>query len=125
MSSPTSVSSSYNTLVDYNATDQPDRDFGLIYEELDEMRQGQPVRKRRKRVIGRAKLRAQILQRSNIIITTLSGAGSKAFIEAASRRLDNSRRDSEFDAVIIDEACVASEPETLSELFLYMLCMYF
>ena len=86
-------------------------------------RQGQPVRKKRKRVIGRAKLRAKILQRSNIVITTLSGAGSKAFIEAASRR-ENSRRDSEFDAVIIDEACVASEPETLSELFFYMYTCY-
>ena len=87
-------------------------------------RQGQPVRKKRKRVIGRAKLRALILNRSNIVITTLSGAGSKAFIEATSRRSDNSRRDSEFDAVIIDEACVASEPETLSELFFYMYTCY-
>ncbi len=45
------------------------------------------------------------------MVTTLSGAGSKAFIDAACR--EPIRNDSEFDAVIIDEACVASESETL------------
>lgn len=70
-----------------------------------------PRRKRRKRIVGRGAKRKEIIAESSIVVTTLSGAGSKAFIDAACR--DPSRNDSEFDAVIIDEACVASESETL------------
>lgn len=68
-------------------------------------------RKRRKRIVGRGSKRKEIISESSVVVTTLSGAGSKAFIDAACR--DPTRNDSEFDAVIIDEACVASEPETL------------
>ena len=68
-------------------------------------------KKKRKRIIGHGKLRSQILASCNVVITTLSGAGSKAFIEAVCR--DPTRNDSEFDAVVIDEACQASEPESL------------
>jgi len=74
-------------------------------------KQAHPKRKRRKRVVGRGTKRKEIIAESSVVVTTLSGAGSKAFIDAACR--DNTRNDSEFDAVIIDEACVASESETL------------
>lgn len=70
-----------------------------------------PSRKKRRKIVGRAKVRSQILGGCNVVITTLSGAGSKAFIDAVCR--DPTRNDSEFDAVIIDEACQASEPESL------------
>jgi len=68
-------------------------------------------RKKRKRVVGSAKLRQDILSGCNVVVTTLSGAGSKGFIDAVCR--DHTKNDSEFDAVIIDEACQASEPESL------------
>lgn len=67
--------------------------------------------KKRRRVIGHGRIRSQILASCNVVVTTLSGAGSKAFIDAVCR--DPTRNDSEFDAVIIDEACQASEPESL------------
>ena len=67
-------------------------------------------RKRRK-IMGRGRLRSQILGRCNVVLATLSGAGSKGFIDAVCR--DPTRNDSEFDAVIVDEACQASEPESL------------
>ena len=70
-----------------------------------------PQKKRRKRIVGRGAKRKEIISESSVVVTTLSGAGSKAFIDAACR--DPTRNDSEFDAVIIDEACVASESETL------------
>mmetsp|Transcript_9191 Transcript_9191/g.18473 ORF Transcript_9191/g.18473 Transcript_9191/m.18473 type:complete len:378 (-) Transcript_9191:262-1395(-) len=70
-----------------------------------------PRRKKRKRIVGRGAKRKEIIAESSVVVTTLSGAGSKAFIDAACR--DPTRNDSEFDAVIIDEACVASESETL------------
>lgn len=70
-----------------------------------------PKRKRRKRIVGRGTKRKEIIAESSVVVTTLSGAGSKAFIDAACR--DPTRNDSEFDAVVIDEACVASESETL------------
>ena len=70
-----------------------------------------PQRKKRRKVVGRAKIRSQVLGSCSVVITTLSGAGSKAFIDAVCR--DPTRNDSEFDAVIIDEACQASEPESL------------
>lgn len=76
-----------------------------------EGKKGPPQRKRRKRIVGRGAKRKEIIAESSIVVTTLSGAGSKAFIDAACR--DPTRNDSEFDAVIIDEACVASESETL------------
>ncbi|KAL7442955.1 hypothetical protein ACHAXH_008443 [Discostella pseudostelligera] len=70
-----------------------------------------PQRKKRRKIVGRAKVRSQVLASCSVVITTLSGAGSKAFIDAVCR--DPTRNDSEFDAVIIDEACQASEPESL------------
>lgn len=70
-----------------------------------------PKRRKRRKIVGRAKLRSQILGGSSVVVATLSGAGSKAFIDAVCR--DPTRNDSEFDAVIIDEACQASEPESL------------
>ncbi|KAL7542964.1 hypothetical protein ACHAXR_012270 [Thalassiosira sp. AJA248-18] len=70
-----------------------------------------PKRKKRRKCVGRAKLRSQILGSCSVVVTTLSGAGSKAFIDAVCR--DPTRNDSEFDAVIIDEACQASEAESL------------
>jgi hypothetical protein len=76
-----------------------------------EGKQAPPKRKRRKRIVGRGTKRKEIIAESSVVVTTLSGAGSKAFIDAACR--DPTRNDSEFDAVIIDEACVASESETL------------
>lgn len=68
-------------------------------------------RKKRRKIVGRAYLRSQILGTCSVVVTTLSGAGSKAFIDGVCR--DPTRNDSEFDAVIIDEACQASEPESL------------
>lgn len=68
-------------------------------------------RKKRRRIVSRASVKSQILGSCSVILTTLSGAGSKAFIDAVCR--DPTRNDSEFDAVIIDEACQASEPESL------------
>ena len=68
-------------------------------------------RKKRRRIVGKAQLRSEILGACNVVITTLSGAGSKAFIDAVCR--DPTCNESEFDAVIIDEACQASEPESL------------
>jgi len=76
-----------------------------------EGKQVPPRRKKRKRIVGRGAKRKEIIAESSVVVTTLSGAGSKAFIDAACR--DPTRNDSEFDAVIIDEACVASESETL------------
>lgn len=76
-----------------------------------EGRQAPQKRKRRKRIVGRGTKRKEIIGESCVVVTTLSGAGSKAFIDAACR--DPTRNDCEFDAVIIDEACVASESETL------------
>ncbi len=70
-----------------------------------------PKPKKRRKIVGRAKVRSQILSNCSVVITTLSGAGSKAFIDAVCR--DPKRNDSEFDAVVIDEACQASEPESL------------
>lgn len=54
--------------------------------------------------------REKILTQCHVVCTTLSGAGSKAFIEAASRE---DFPQSEFDAVIIDEACQGSEMSCL------------
>merc|ERR1711935_226297 len=61
---------------------------------------------------SRATLRSEILGSSSIVFATLSGAGSKAFIEAAWRDPDKSES-SEFDAIIIDEACQISESQAL------------
>ena len=48
----------------------------------------------------------------DIVCTTVSGAGSKALIEA-SHHGENKSKTSEFDVVIIDEACQASEQASL------------
>lgn len=54
--------------------------------------------------------RQNILCNCDVVCCTLSGAGSKAFAEAVAR---DEFPHSEFDTVIIDEACQASEPSTL------------
>lgn len=54
----------------------------------------------------------KVIMESDIVCTTVNGAGSKALIEA-SYRGDGSGKSSEFDVVIIDEACQASEHATL------------
>lgn len=56
--------------------------------------------------------RQKILSRSHVVCCTLSGAGSRTFIEACAR---DDFPEQEFDVVIIDEACQAS----VSELFCY------
>ncbi len=57
-------------------------------------------KKKRKRYRGAAQLRSEILSSCNVVLATLSGAGSKAFIEAVCRK-DN-KVNSEFRAVILD-----------------------
>ncbi len=54
--------------------------------------------------------RQKVLHDCHIVCCTLSGAGSKAFAEAVAR---DDYPYSEFDTVIIDEACQASEPSSL------------
>ena len=41
-----------------------------------------PKRKKRRKIVGRAKLRSQILGSSSVVVATLSGAGSKDLIDA-------------------------------------------
>jgi len=106
----------YEINVDRRASDDEDQEFEYNYEEQNHGQCWSPEKqkhnhKKRRRIVGRAAHRLQILRNCNVIITTLSGAGSKAFIDAVCR--DPTRNDSEFDAVIIDEACQASEAETL------------
>jgi len=64
------------------------------------------AQQRHSRFINYAMERQKKLSRCHVICTTLSGAGSKAFAEAVSR---DDFPQSEFDAVIIDEACQGSE----------------
>jgi len=52
-----------------------------------------------------------LLSHSDVVCATLSGLGSKGFIDAVSR--DDNNLASEFDAVIIDEACQATEASCL------------
>ena len=54
-----------------------------------------PKRKRRRKIVGRSTLRSRILGNSSVVVSTLSGAGSKAFVDAVCR--DPTRNDSEFD----------------------------
>lgn len=61
---------------------------------------------RHSRFINYSVERQKKLSECHIICTTLSGAGSKAFADAVSR---DEFPQSEFDAVIIDEACQGSE----------------
>ena len=61
---------------------------------------------RHSRFINYSVERRKKLSGCHVICTTLSGAGSKAFAEAVSR---DEFPQSEFDAVIIDEACQGSE----------------
>ena len=70
---------------------------------------------RRNRNISYSRERRIILESCHVVCTTLNSAGSKAFIEAVSRPVSSSNNNvvSEFDAVIIDEACQASESATL------------
>lgn len=99
----------YEINVDRKASDGiQDFEWG---EEEEREDNAKPQRKKRRKIVGRAKLRSQILGNCSVVITTLSGAGSKAFIDAVCR--DPTRNDSEFDAIVIDEACQASEPESL------------
>lgn len=73
--------------------------------------EGMRKKKRRKRFRGGARQRSEILSSCSIVLTTLSGAGSKAFIDAVCRC--ENKTNSEFRAVIIDEACQSSESESL------------
>jgi hypothetical protein len=105
----------YEVNVDRRASDGT-QDFEYDDQERNEIQSWSPEiqkhnRKKRRKIVGRAFLRSQILGNCSVVVTTLSGAGSKAFIDAVCR--DPTRNDSEFDAVIIDEACQASEPESL------------
>lgn len=52
-----------------------------------------------------------LLSNCDVVCATLSGLGSKGFIDAVSR--DENNLTSEFDAVIIDEACQATEASCL------------
>ncbi len=65
---------------------------------------------RNSRHINFGEERQKILSKCHVVCTTLSGAGSKAFIDAVAR---DDFPDSEFDAIIIDEACQGSEVSTL------------
>lgn len=53
--------------------------------------------------------RREILFGADVVVSTLSGAGSQALLEVAIRSLN----DFKFDAVIIDEAAQAAEPSAL------------
>lgn len=105
----------YEINVDRRASDGT-QDFEYDDQERNKVQSWSPEiqkhnRKKRRKIVGRAFLRSQILGNCSVVVATLSGAGSKAFIDAVCR--DPTRNDSEFDAVIIDEACQASEPESL------------
>ena len=65
---------------------------------------------RSSRSINSSTERQKRLSECHVICTTLSGAGSKSFTEAVSR---DAFPLSEFDAVIIDEACQGSEMASL------------
>ncbi len=65
---------------------------------------------RKSRYINFNDERQKILSHCHVVCSTLSGAGSKAFIESVSR---DEFPHSEFDAVIIDEACQGSEMSCL------------
>lgn len=95
-----------NEMKDFEYEEEEERNEVLCWSSPDKQ---QHKRKKRRRIVGKAKLRSEILGACNVVITTLSGAGSKAFIDAVCR--DPTCNESEFDAVIIDEACQASEPE--------------
>jgi senataxin len=66
--------------------------------------------KRNSRFINYNLERQRILSQTHVVCCTLSGAGSKAFVDAVSR---DEFPHSEFDAVIIDEACQGSEASCL------------
>ena len=53
----------------------------------------------------------KLLSDCDVVCATLSGLGSKGFIDAVSK--DESNTGSEFDAIIIDEACQATEAACL------------
>jgi hypothetical protein len=72
--------------------------------------EGMRKKKRRKRFRGGARQRSEILSSCSIVLATLSGAGSKAFIDAVCRC--ENKTNSEFRAVIIDESCQSSESES-------------
>ena len=91
-------------------TDESDDDYNWD-EFLSPPPDARRKKKRRRRFRGGRLLRKELLSSCNIVLATLSGAGSKAFIEAVSRH--ENKTNSEFRAVIIDEACQSSEPESL------------
>jgi len=61
--------------------------------------------KRKRGAVTSTLERQRILSRSHVVCCTLSGAGSRAFIDACAR---DDYPEQEFDVVIIDEACQAS-----------------
>jgi len=111
---PTILSDMENFLYEINVdtkANQAIKDLENGHDPQEESENNDSKRRKRTKTVGRAKLRSHILSNSSVILATLSGSGSKAFIEAVTR--DSNKNDSEFDAVIIDEACQASEPESL------------
>lgn len=96
------MASRYEDFVD----DDSDGEWGECWTPPEYMRK----KKKRRRYRGGAQFRSEILSSCNVVLTTLSSAGSKAFIDAVCR---NSKANSEFRAVIIDEAGMSSEPESL------------
>jgi len=64
--------------------------------------------------------RRAVISQCNVVLATLCGSGSKSFIDSVARDDVNtkterlpSQEQREFDVVIVDEACQASEPLTL------------
>lgn len=57
------------------------------------------------------KERKKVLSRAHVVCATLSGVGSKTFVDAVAS--DDRNLGSEFDLVIIDEACQATEASCL------------
>jgi len=77
------------------------KDFAVRSEPVEKTFQA----KRKRGTINSALERQKILSRSHVVCCTLSGAGSRTFIEACAR---DDFPEQEFDVVIIDEACQAS-----------------
>jgi len=59
---------------------------------------------------GYAVERRRILSGAHVVCCTLNSAGSRAFVDAAARE---GSAGGDFDVVVVDEACQASEPSTL------------
>jgi superfamily I DNA and/or RNA helicase len=76
-----------------------------------------PSNKRKRGAVNSFVERQKILSRSHVVCCTLSGAGSRTFIEACAR---DDFPEQEFDVIIIDEACQASVSIVSSDHFCMM-----